>query len=270
MTHPDYLIAEAEDLYHARSRAGEFLSSHMLADFRTSPAKYKLKLDGILVEPEREAFAFGRAAHCMILEGAAAFETRYTVADGPVNPRTGKAYGVDSQAYKEWKADQTGDVVATADYERIRGMYQAVMAHPEAPRLLDGIVAEAVVRADYAGEPCQIRMDGYNERTGIVDLKTTGDLSGFYWDISRYGYQFQGAFYRQVLLERTKIRHKFFFIAVEKDFPYTVGVWFVYPDVLDQAEFYNRRAIEQLRECRRTGCWPTGYEDIRTYERMID
>ena len=39
MTDLSFIIHEPADEYHARSRSGEFMSSHLLADFRESPAK---------------------------------------------------------------------------------------------------------------------------------------------------------------------------------------------------------------------------------------
>ena len=34
----NFIIHEPADEYHARSRSGEFMSSHLLADFRESPS----------------------------------------------------------------------------------------------------------------------------------------------------------------------------------------------------------------------------------------
>ena len=38
MNNTNFIIHEPADEYHARSRSGEFMSSHLLADFRESPA----------------------------------------------------------------------------------------------------------------------------------------------------------------------------------------------------------------------------------------
>ena len=60
---------------------------------------------------------------------------------------------------------------------------------------------EGVVRADYCGMPCQIRMDWFEPHHGIVDLKTCDDLTWFEADARRYGYAHQLAFYRAVLAQ---------------------------------------------------------------------
>ena len=80
-----FLTIPAEE-YHAASRSGRYMSSHLLADFRESPELYRRKTSGEIAEGESPALALGRAAHCLILEGRAAFDEQYLVADGPVNP----------------------------------------------------------------------------------------------------------------------------------------------------------------------------------------
>lgn len=49
-------------------------------------------------------------AHCLILEGQAAFDEQYLVAGGPVNPKTGEPYGKATKAYAEWIAAQTREI----------------------------------------------------------------------------------------------------------------------------------------------------------------
>jgi len=92
------------DEYHAASRSGQYMSSHLLADFRESPELYRRKTNGEIAEAESPALAQGRAAHCLILEGHAAFEEQFLVADGPVNPKTNEPYGKATKAYAEWLA----------------------------------------------------------------------------------------------------------------------------------------------------------------------
>ena len=60
MTDFSIIIHEPSDEYHACSKAGEFMSSHMLADFRESPALYRKEILGQIEESESPAFAIGR------------------------------------------------------------------------------------------------------------------------------------------------------------------------------------------------------------------
>ena len=95
------VVPEAD--YHAASRKGTWLSSHLLADFRRCPEFYHRKVTVGVVEKPSRAYALGRAAHKLILEGEQAFREDYTVSDGPTNPKTGQPYGKLTKAYAEWE-----------------------------------------------------------------------------------------------------------------------------------------------------------------------
>ena len=68
---PGKLLNIPQKEYHAESRNGHYMSSHLLADFRESPELYRRKTNGEIAEAESPALALGRAAHCLILEGRA-------------------------------------------------------------------------------------------------------------------------------------------------------------------------------------------------------
>ena len=75
------------DEYHATSRSDQYMSSHLLADFRESAKLYRRKTNGEIAETKSPALALGRAVHCLILEGRAGFAGQYLVADGSVPQR---------------------------------------------------------------------------------------------------------------------------------------------------------------------------------------
>ena len=263
-----FIIHEPAEEYHARSKAGEFMSSHLLADFRDSPALYRKKILGEIEENESAAFTLGRAAHCLILEGRHAFDRDYIVADGPVNPKTGEPFGLKTKAYLEWAAAQDREVVSGKDYNFILKLQIGVWLHPAASELLSEGVAEGVVRNEYCTVPCQIRMDWYNPKLGLVDLKTCDSLRWFESDCRRYGYIFQLAFYRAVIRKATGMDVPVHIIAVEKHDPFSAGVWKLTNEVLDLAELSNKAALERFRACCAAGIWPTGYEDIRIIDSL--
>ena len=259
----DRLLSIPAEEYHAASRSGQYMSSHLLADFRESPELYRRKTNGEIAEAESPALALGRAAHCLILEGRAAFDEQFLVADGPVNPKTSEPYGKATKAYAEWLAAQTREIVSPKDFGFIVKLQKSVWTHPTASSLLDGGVSEATVRAEYCNVPCQIRMDWFSPEHGIVDLKTCDSLKWFEADCKRFGYLYQMAFYRAVLREATGETVPVHLIAVEKNEPFSTGVWEIAGEVLDQAEEVNKAALARYRKCLYTGHWPTGYEDTR-------
>ena len=259
----DRFLTIPADEYHAASRSGQYMSSHLLADFRESPELYRRKTNGEIAEAESPALVLGRAAHCLILEGRAAFDEQFLVADGPVNPKTNEPYGKATKAYAEWLAAQTREIVSPKDFGFIVKLQKSVWTHPTASALLDCGVSEATVRAEYCNVPCQIRLDWFSLEHGIVDLKTCDSLKWFEADCKRFGYLYQMAFYRAVLREATGETVPVRLIAVEKNEPFSTGVWEIAGEVLDQAEEVNKAALARYRKCLYTGHWPTGYEDTR-------
>jgi hypothetical protein len=195
-TNGSVLIHEPADLYH--SKRSEFLSSHQLADFRKCPLLYHRKKIGNVTSEDRPAYTIGRAAHTLILEGLDRFDAEYAVG-GPVNPRTGQPFGSGTKAWAEWAEAVGKNILTDSQWEVVARMNKAVKTHPVAMGCWNTVEAEAVVRDDYCGMPCQIRMDWYDPHHGIVDLKTCDDLTWFEADARRYGYAHQLAFYRSVL-----------------------------------------------------------------------
>lgn len=262
MNIPACIIHEPESQYHARSKSGEILSSHMLARFCEMPYKYFATISGLYHEPKKQEYAFGAATHKLILEGEDAFNAAYVVSDGPINERTGKPYGKDSKVYLDWLSTQPGEVITTADYNKIAAMRQSVAAHPEIPEkiLRPGGIVEGVVRAEIEGVKCQIRIDYFHPETGIVDLKTCRDIRFFEYDMRSFGYAFPMAFYRSVLRAACGTEYPVNMIAVDKTDFHVSGYWSIPAAELDIAERINAAALRRYKECRESGKWPTGYE----------
>ena len=262
MTIPSFFIHVPAEEYHADARAGKFLSSHLLGDFRRSPSLYRKKLAGEILPTESPALLLGRAAHCLILEGRAAFDEEFLVSNGPVNPKTGEAYGRTTKAHAEWAAAQTRTVISETEFGFLVKLQKSVWLHRAASELLAEGFAEGTVRRVYCGMPCQIRCDWMCPE-GLVDLKTCDNLDYFEAAARAYGYVHQMAFYRAILREASGETAPVHLIAIEKNEPLRCGVWRIADAVLDEAEHQNEAAIARLLECRRTDSWPTGYEDVR-------
>lgn len=262
MMNPKILSIPAAE-YHAASRCGLYVSSHLLDDFRNSPELYRRKISGEIEDSDSPALALGRATHCLILEGRVAFDQQYIVTDGPINERTGEPFGKATKTYAEWLASQDREIVSTKDYAFILKLQKSIWMHEVASRLLNKGFAEGVIRIEYCGVPCQIRMDWLSPEYGLVDLKTCDCLGWFDMSCRSLGYIQQMAFYRAVYREATGETLPVHFVAVEKREPFSTGVWEIAPNVLDDAEHINETALKQLRECRLKDKWPTGYEEVR-------
>jgi len=258
-----FLVREPIETYRAKSK--DYLTSHQLADFRRNPLLFRKKELGLVPEEDRPAFLVGRAAHTLVLEGREAFEKTYAVG-GPVNPKTGEVYGERTKAYREWAEAQDRAVLTNDQAALVENMRASVAAHAKARELFADGVAEGVARATYGGHPCQVRLDWFNPSRGLVDLKTCDNLDWLEMDTKSYGYVHQLAFYRAILKLFLDEAVPVYIVAVEKREPFRTGVWILGQNVLAIAQKENEEALARLAKCRRADSWPTGYEDIRTFD----
>ena len=203
--------------------------------------------------------------HTLVLEGRDTFEAEYAVG-GPINPKTGELFGSTTKAWAEWAAAQGKAVLTVAQFDLVENMADGVRANQAAVDLLSEGIAEGVIRTEYRGVPCQIRMDWLDPYCSLVDLKTCDDLTWFEADARRYGYPHQMAFYRAIVSLALGIPMPVHFIAVEKKEPFRCGVWQVHQDTLAQAQKENEAAIERLKRCVATDTWPSGYEEKRLFD----
>lgn len=260
-----FLTHESEETYHSRSKNGEMMSSHMLSLFSRSPWKYFQTITGQHSDPDKPEYIVGRAAHKLILEGREAFNESYVVADGPINPKTGMPFGKATNAYQSWLADQVGEVITNEDFAVIEAMHKSCENHSAIGELLDEGEAEGVVRAKLQGIPCQIRIDWFHPKHGIVDLKTCRDIEFFEKDCRDFGYAFQLAFYQAVLFEKTGVLYPVHIIAVDKTDFHIAGRWDIPQCELKKCAAINDASLKRLAHCRETGIWETGFERTRIY-----
>jgi len=261
---------ETDAQYHAKSKSGEYLSYHMLKKFVECPKVYHDIINGNgPKDSDSKAFAFGRAAHKLILEGFEAFTECYTC-NAPVNPSTGKPYGVGTKKFEAWRETEHREYVNYDDFDRLIAMGKAVETHPIAANLLTGGDPEFILRGTYCGIKCQARADylqwGENE-TALIDLKTTSDMRWFEHDAKRFGYIEQLAFYREMVRVGCEMTADWpvdvALVAVESVYPHRVGVWKISQTALDEARVDNEAAMKHFIQCRNNDTWETGYEVMR-------
>ena len=172
----DVLTCETAEEY--RAKADRFLTSHQLLDFMKCPWLHRKKQLGLMEEKESPAYLVGRAAHVRILEGRDAYESAFALG-GPINPKTNKPFGANTKAFGEWAAVQGKPVLSHEQVELVEQIASGVCMNDGAVDLLRQGRAEGVVRAEYCGVPCQIRLDWLHPHRGIVDFKTCDDLTWF-------------------------------------------------------------------------------------------
>lgn len=259
----DLFVWESAEEYHAQ--AAEYLSSHQLTDYIKSPVNYWYQRNVAEKKPESAAYFLGRAVHQLVLEGDEVFNAHYIVG-GPINERTGKPFGTDTQKYRDWLAENGAEGksgLSETDWNTIASCRDAARAHNVARGLLDSGFPEAVVRADYCDTPCQIRIDWFNPNGWIVDLKTCRNIDRFEYDAKDFLYFNQMSFYQEVFNAYFKFKPDVFMIAAEVTEPYRVGVYRISDSTLAEARYQNEAFIPKFNESKQTGIYPTRYEEMR-------
>lgn len=255
--HPVGLVEQSNDEYHGGPGISK---SHLDAIASASPAHYWHRYLNPDREPEEPTPAkiMGTAVHSAILEPDL-FPTACVAAPADINRRTnaGKA---------EWEAfldaHKGKTILSAEDYKTCLAIRDAVHRHPLAAGLLTGGKAEQSFYAvdQETGELIKCRTD-YRHDSGamIVDVKTTDDASpaGFGKSAANYRYTVQTAWYNGVL-DAAFGEHPgdWVFLAVEKDPPYAIGVYFTEPEQLIRASIVARRDFLRIVEHKRRGYWP--------------
>jgi hypothetical protein len=244
-----------EDAYHADRTA---VSKSWLDYIERSPAHLKAYLDG-LTHRDSEELDIGRLAHCLILE-----EDRF-LKQFVCAPKIDKRTTAGKQQWAEFEAANKGRMLVTQDhYKLVFNIRDAVMKHSKAAALLrNGEPEKTIVWKDAnTGELCKARAD-WLRQNAIVDIKTTRDArpSEFAKAIANYRYHVQAAHY-----EAGFNLNRFIFIAVEKDPPFGVAVYFADSEMVKSGTEARARNLGQYAECKASGNWPCYSESITTIQ----
>ena len=241
---------------NAAYHADPAISASHLHAVAASPYHYWKRF----IDPDRKpleptaAMRLGSLVHCAVLEPDDLLQ-RYGIC-GPRNTKAGK----------EQAAAMAADgieAVTEADMALALSMAAAVRSHPAAALLLANGKAEQNFWWDdtATGLRCKCRPDWYNGAT-IVDLKTTTDASpaGFAKSVVNFRYHVQAQHY----LAGT-FAERFIFIAVEKTYPYAVGVYELDAAAMAHAADVRRQNMQTIADCRAINEWPgysTGIEPL--------
>lgn len=189
----------------------------------------------------------------------------------------------------EWLANNSHrQVLEQEQWDQLKRMRDAVMAHPAANALLTGAPGWAE-RSVYWTDPatgllCRCRPDFWRQDGIVVDVKTTEDASteAFAQSIAGWRYHVQHPYYldgialmqdqvkdpamRQQFPEAFVRPKAFVFLAVEKSARVVdgvalgVGVYVLDNDSVELGRIEYRQDLQRIAECTRSGIWP-GYGD---------
>jgi hypothetical protein len=261
-----------EEYEKARSK---LMGSHMLETFAKSPRMAQNKMLSLLgQEPKKQAYEFGKAFHCFVLEGLTIFHDRYEIANGPINEKTGNPYGKDTKAYSDWLAtvESTGkDIISDEDYHVIQTMAES-LSEMSGIELLNEGLPEVCVRGTLHGVESQSRLDWWNQENSLlVDLKTTEDLDWFQSDFRKYKYDNQLAYYRGMAGGLAGLVHpvQVWVIAVEKRSPYRCQAFRVSEEVLAAADEIVKFRLESYKHLVASAGWERPWPGSLEYGRTL-
>ena len=242
-----------EDAYHARPE----LSSTGARRLLDSPSRFRYWADH--PEPPKAAFDIGTATHSKVLgvgSGTIVYPDEHLTPSGNVSEKA---------ATVAWAAEQRAKglvPIGPDEAKRVDAMAEAVLAEPEARKVIEGIVGREVTIVSTVDDvPVRARFDMY-DGVRAADLKTARDASpgGFNrGGMAGHGYYIQEQWYRDAhYAEVGRELESFEFVVVESAPPHLVGVYDVDFSYRESAQKRVREAREKWLECTRTGVWP-GY-----------
>ena len=165
------------------------------------------------------------------------------------------------KAWDAFEAENVGRLILKPeDFDKVNGMVAAVLAHPEAGRLLalPGRSETPIFWADPAtGLRCKGLLDRWADGV-LIDLKTTRstDPRFFASQAARLGYHLQLAHYAAGIEVLTGSRPTVYMIAVENTPPHDVAVYLLTDDILIPAAETIAALIAKVAVCRASGQWP--------------
>jgi hypothetical protein len=212
-----------------------------------TPAHYKYDLEH---PKSSDAFDLGTVVHSLILEGD---ESGVEVWDFPAwTTKVAKESRDESRV--------AGKIpLLTKDWEQVKAMRDAVMAHPIARSMFTGHKAEQSVFWEEDGLTLKCRPDAWKPGS-LIDLKTARDANPntFGKTAHEYGYHQSAAHYIDGVKAATGEELPFHFVLVEKTEPYLVSVVELDVEAVNLGRMLNDRAKRLYRECAESGNWP-GY-----------
>ena len=194
----------------------EYLSNSSLKLMKESPTKFDLWRKGKWSQPSTSAFDVGRALHARFLED----KINYTGWDGARR-------GAD---YKNFCAENPETIVLTkTDHHIVEGMYDKLMKvdavkeimglefKPEVPGVMEWETEKGNI-IKVKGKADALAWDGVSNY--LVDLKTTKDPMHKWKRNAFYNYAQQAYLYKTIFDV-----DEFYFLVVQKEFPYEVGIY---------------------------------------------
>ena len=204
------------------------------------------------------AMKFGSMCHKFVLEPKL-FPVSYQLLDDK-RTKAGKAQALSLQ-------EKGIETFTSSDMDTMKGMYKSLCLNEFTNKTIiwDTLKdTRGLAKQSYwwkhreTGLQCKCRCD-YVIDDMVIDLKTTGEggasPEAFTRTIASFKYFLQAAHY----LQGTGAK-RFIFVAVEKVFPYSVGVYELSPHFIERGYELQEQTLSDIKNAQESGIW-AGYTD---------
>ncbi len=188
---------------------------------------------------ESSAMALGTAVHCAMLEPELYYKDFHVMPKIDRRTKAGK-----EQFEIEQKKSEGKKLVAFDDHQKITKILDNFRNHDLAQKYCKGEI-ELSHYSKLEGLDVRVRPDCLNRVEGFIsDVKTCQDNApiAFRRDVYKYGYHLQAAFYMDICGVDS-----FKFIAVETNYPFSVEVYTLSDEMIEQGRKAYKRAFDDWK-----------------------
>lgn len=262
ITEPGCYVGVPMSDYHGQCCDGPSVSSSGLRTIWSESAAHFFARSSLnpkrKPEADSPAFAVGRLAHKLLLEGREGLADEFAIRPDCWDSWRTK----DSQVWRDEQTLAGRTVITEADLETVTGMAEALGRHPLVKAgILDGKVERSLIWKDEeTGIWIKSRPDVIPNASGVVaDLKTTVSVTddALAKSLASYGYNVQAAVVGMALeAVLGRQMEAFALVWVEKANPWCVRVTQLTPDDIERGRRQVRAALRTMARCLDTGVWP--------------
>ena len=242
----------------------QYVSNSMLNHISVSPEHFRFIMDN--PQPATPAMKLGSAIHMNVLQPKE-FNKNYAV-----SPKFDRRTKKGKQDYEDFtNNNMLKTIISESDFELIEQITLKLMKDPLVKDLLQKGESEKIItwHNDHYEVDCKGMLDYHRPMADmIIDLKTTKDASykGFMNSVKKFKYHKQAAFY----LDAVKAC-RFIIIAVEKTPPFSINVFEISDNMIDEGRDMYNNELEIYKYCTENDYWPgQGYDPLdKNSERTV-
>lgn len=200
-----------------------------------NPMLYKNKWS----KPKTDSMILGSIVHCLVIEPDK-FDTYYKVIDSSLKKK-------DIEKLQDMQSQDSKQTLIKEDIFNEAKQVSDAILKSNIGNLFKGGFGEASYVKECYGVKCKVRPDYFlPDKKIIIDLKTTkfggANPNVFQKTITNFKYYIQAAFYLDVLQA-----DKLFFVAVETESPYMIGLFELDNVALDLGRDKIKKAIDIIK-----------------------